>query len=39
LKRKSRYGNYFIGCSNYPKCKYIENIEGQSHRRYYRKKA
>ena len=29
VKRKSRYGNYFIGCSGYPKCHYIENIEGE----------
>ena len=29
LKRKSRYGNYFYGCSNYPKCKHIENIDGE----------
>ena len=25
-KRKSKYG-YFLGCSNYPKCKYIRNIK------------
>ena len=29
IKRKSRFGTYFIGCSGYPKCKYIENIEGE----------
>jgi len=26
LVRKSRYGK-FLGCSNYPKCKYTKNIE------------
>ena len=29
VKRKSRYGSYFIGCSGYPKCHYLENIEGE----------
>lgn len=24
VKRKSRYGTTFIGCSNYPKCRYIK---------------
>ena len=24
VKRKSRYGTTFIGCSNYPKCHYIK---------------
>ncbi|MBQ1306962.1 MAG: topoisomerase DNA-binding C4 zinc finger domain-containing protein, partial [Erysipelotrichaceae bacterium] len=38
LKRKSRYGTYFIGCSGYPKCDYIESIEGQEKRRYSKKK-
>ncbi|MBR5755461.1 MAG: type I DNA topoisomerase [Erysipelotrichaceae bacterium] len=38
VKRKSRYGNYFIGCTGYPSCDYIENIEGEKPRRYYRKK-
>ncbi|MBR2592749.1 MAG: topoisomerase DNA-binding C4 zinc finger domain-containing protein, partial [Oscillospiraceae bacterium] len=32
LKRKNRYGNYFLGCSNYPKCHYLENIEGEKPR-------
>ncbi|MBQ2657296.1 MAG: type I DNA topoisomerase [Erysipelotrichaceae bacterium] len=34
LKRKSRYGTYFIGCSGYPECSYIESIEGQENKRY-----
>lgn len=38
LKRKSRYGNYFIGCSGYPACKYIESIEGETPKRFYRRK-
>ena len=38
LKRKSRYGTYFIGCSGYPKCRYIENIEGEQPKKFYRKK-
>ena len=29
LKRKSRYGTYFLGCSNVPKCHYMENLEGE----------
>ena len=29
LKRKSRYGTYFLGCSNFPKCHYMENLEGE----------
>ncbi len=37
LKRKSRYGTYFLGCSAFPKCKHIENIEGQEGR--FKKKA
>lgn len=24
VRRKSRYGTTFVGCSNYPKCKYIK---------------
>ncbi|HIC10156.1 MAG TPA: DNA topoisomerase I, partial [Campylobacterales bacterium] len=27
VKRKGRYGE-FIGCSSYPKCRYMENIDG-----------
>ena len=38
LKRKSKFGNYFIGCSGYPSCKYLEQIEGESPKRFYRKK-
>ena len=38
LKRKSRYGNYFIGCSGYPKCKYVESIEGEAKPKRARKK-
>ena len=29
LKRKSRYGNYFLGCSGFPKCRNIVAIEGE----------
>ena len=29
IKRKSRYGTYFVGCSNYPKCNYMENLQGE----------
>ena len=29
IKRKSRFGNYFIGCSGYPKCRYLEKIAGE----------
>lgn len=29
LKRKSRYGTYFAGCSGYPKCHYMETLDGQ----------
>ena len=29
LKRKSRYGTYFHGCSNFPKCRYMENLDGE----------
>lgn len=38
IKRKSRYGTYFIGCSGYPSCKYIENIEGEKRTGFYRRK-
>ena len=24
VKRKNRYGTYFTGCSNFPKCRYIK---------------
>jgi DNA topoisomerase-1 len=24
VKRKSRFGTWFVGCSNYPKCRYIK---------------
>jgi len=27
VKRKSRYGKFFYGCSNYPKCKHVENLD------------
>ena len=27
VKRKSRFGTTFIGCSNYPKCRYIKKEE------------
>ncbi len=27
LKRKNRRGQYFIGCSGFPKCRYIRNID------------
>lgn len=27
LKRKNRRGQYFIGCSGYPKCRYLRNID------------
>ena len=27
VKRKSRYGRAFIGCSSYPKCRYIQKTE------------
>ena len=29
LKRKSRFGTYFLGCSAFPKCRYMENLEGE----------
>ncbi len=28
-KRKSRFGTYFLGCSGFPKCHYMENLEGE----------
>lgn len=27
LRRKSRYGKFFLGCSRFPKCKFIKNEE------------
>ena len=27
VKRKNRRGEYFIGCSGFPKCRYLRNIE------------
>lgn len=27
IKRKNRSGNYFIGCSGFPKCRYLRNID------------
>ena len=29
LKRKSRYGTYFLGCSAFPKCNYMESLNGE----------
>ena len=29
LKRKSRFGTYFLGCSNFPACHYMENLNGE----------
>lgn len=29
LKRKSRFGTYFHGCSGFPKCRYMENLNGE----------
>lgn len=29
VKRKNRSGNYFIGCSGFPKCRHIRNIEDE----------
>lgn len=29
LKRKSRFGTYFHGCSNFPKCNYMETLDGE----------
>ena len=29
VKRKSRFGTYFIGCSGYPKCNYMETLDGE----------
>lgn len=28
-KRKSRFGTYFLGCSDYPRCHYMENMQGE----------
>ena len=28
LKRKSRFNTYFLGCSAYPKCNYMESLDG-----------
>ena len=28
IAKKSRYGKTFVGCSNYPKCKYIQKNDG-----------
>lgn len=28
-KRKSRFGTYFLGCSDYPRCHYMENLQGE----------
>lgn len=30
VERKGRWGSTFIGCSSYPKCKYIENTKKKS---------
>ena len=38
VKKKSRFGSYFIGCSGYPDCDYLEAIEGEKKRRFYRRK-
>ena len=29
VKRKSRFGTYFVGCSAYPKCNYMETLDGE----------
>lgn len=29
FKRKSRFGTYFLGCSDYPRCHYMENLQGE----------
>ena len=29
LKRKSRYGTYFLGCSHFPDCHYMETLDGE----------
>ena len=29
VKRKSRFGTYFHGCSSYPKCGYMETLDGE----------
>jgi ssDNA-binding Zn-finger/Zn-ribbon topoisomerase 1 len=31
--RESRYGGYFVGCSNYPKCNYIISLPKTNVRR------
>ena len=28
-KRKSRFNTYFLGCSSFPKCNYMETLEGE----------
>lgn len=30
LKRKSRFNTYFLGCSAYPKCQYMETLDGEA---------
>ena len=29
VKRKSRFGTYFVGCSTFPKCNYMETLDGE----------
>ncbi len=29
IYRKSRYGKYFLGCSGFPKCRHIENLDNE----------
>ena len=29
LKRRSRYGTYFLGCSGFPTCNFMETLEGE----------
>ena len=29
VKRKSRFGTYFVGCSAYPNCNYMETLDGE----------
>ena len=29
VKRKSRFGTYFVGCSAFPKCNYMETLDGE----------
>ncbi len=41
LKRRSRYGTYFLGCSGFPTCNYMETLEGEKivpKKRTYRKR-